>query len=108
MFNNATKWTIFVGLNDGKTGKPIKQERVEQAFSRLVDGITADFGGCTLVAATGAWGNTREDSVKIEIVTLKPNGEAWDSVHGAAVFIKNALRQQEVYVTKESIEFTAI
>lgn len=105
--NAATKWEIFVGLSDDK-GEPIKAERVQKVFSKLVDGLTADFGGCTLTPTTGAWGAVREDSVVVSVITTVPNVEAEEFIRHAAIFLKNHLRQQAVFVSKTAIEFVSI
>lgn len=106
--NTATEWKLYIGLNDGRTGKPVKVDRVTATFKALVDGLSADFGGCTLTTTTGAWGDVREDSVIVGVITDKPNDEAYPLLHDAAVYAKNHLRQQAVLITKQVIEAESI
>lgn len=106
--NVAIEWKLYIGLNDGRTGKPIKAERVQATFKGLVDGLTEDFGGCTLTAATGAWGNVREESVVVTVISERPLAEAYPLIRDAAVYAKNHLRQETVYLSKRVIEIEAV
>lgn len=99
--NANTQWQIFIGTNDGDTGLPLAEARINKTVIKICNGLSEAFGGCTVQQAVGAWGAVREDSV---VITALPNDEAEAHINAAAAFALNRLNQQSVLITKSAIE----
>lgn len=93
-----------------KDGTPVYPPARYQAVCDVRDGLTGQFGGCTLVEGEGAWKHS-DGRIVVERVTLvstlvdedrlQEAGEAFD---GIAKYLKDALNQECVLVTRENAQ----
>lgn len=93
-----------------KNGIPVYPPARFQAVCDVRDGLTGQFGGCTIVEGEGAWKH-EDGRIVVERVTLVSTlvdedraDEAAEAFDGIAKYLKTALNQECVLVTREVVQ----
>ena len=95
------KFTLFIGLNDGKTGKQIfttaeAKQTVIKCALEYVDGLT-------ISDAVGVYMGAVENSLRVEFMYTTR-----DAVEKIAAAVKIALNQNSILLQQENINITEV
>lgn len=103
MFN--VRYEITVPSTFGENA-PADVEFVSSCLAHVVNELNAQFGGCTVVKADGAWNNSDGETIAESVNVVYAYGvdcvESWQCLVSLAEWVKLTMLQSAVLIAKHS------